>query len=81
MQPMSTHDPLEDELDEYKEWVRMTPQERWRETCILWAWYLSVGSSLEPEYDSQSPFNDIYYGDSLAAAMHARPVERRYSSR
>ena len=46
--------------DETMEWYLMTPQERWRESEKLWTFYLSVGGSLDPEPDSQSPFNDAY---------------------
>ena len=35
---------------------RLSMQERWRETQKLWQFYLSVGGSLDPEPDSQSPF-------------------------
>jgi hypothetical protein len=42
--------------DEWAKWYRLTPQERWRETLKLWDYYLSVGGSLEPEPDPQSPF-------------------------
>ena len=53
-----THDPeVEDEWDA---WVRLTPQERWRESQILWDFYLKVGGSLDPEPDSQSPFDPDY---------------------
>ena len=45
---------------EWQEWYQLTPLERWRETEKLWAYYLSVGGSLDPEPDSQSPFNSLY---------------------
>jgi len=41
---------------EWTEWYRLTPMERWRESQKLWAFYLSVGGSLDSEPDSQSPF-------------------------
>ena len=41
--------------DEWVEWYRMTPQERWRESQKLWEFYLAMGS-LDPEPDTQSPF-------------------------
>jgi len=44
--------------DEWVEWFRMTPQERWAETEKLWAIYLSLGGSLDLEPDTQSPFYD-----------------------
>ncbi len=43
--------------DEVLEWHQMTPAERWRESQKLWAFYLSVGGSLDPEPDSESPFD------------------------
>ncbi len=35
--------------DEWREWYRLTPRERWRETSKLWAFYLQAGGSLDPE--------------------------------
>jgi hypothetical protein len=43
---------------EWAEWYRMTPQERWRESEKLWATFIALGGSLEPEPDTQSPFFD-----------------------
>lgn len=43
---------------EWAEWYMMTPQERWAETEKLWATYLELGGSLDPEPDTQSPFFD-----------------------
>ena len=45
---------------EWQEWYALTPLERWQETSKLWAFYLSVGGSLDPEPDSQSPFDALY---------------------
>lgn len=42
--------------DEWEEWYQMTPLQRWRESQKLWAFYLEVGGSLDPEPDTQSPF-------------------------
>jgi hypothetical protein len=53
--------------EEWQEWYRLTPQERWRETLKLWEFYLSVGGSLDPEPDSQSPF----YVDEAPGAIPA----------
>jgi len=44
-------------VDEPDEWAAMTPQERWQESQKLWAFYLAMGGSLDPEPDSQSPFD------------------------
>ena len=43
---------------EWAEWYRMTPQQRWSESEKLWQAYLSLGGSLDPEPDTQSPFFD-----------------------
>ena len=45
---------------EQLEWYCLTPEERWQETQKLWQFYLSTGGSLDPEPDSQSPFNPFY---------------------
>ncbi len=44
--------------DEWLEWYRLTPQERWRESAKLWERFLTLGGSLDPEPDTQSPFYD-----------------------
>lgn len=44
--------------EELAEWYSLTPQERWRESAKLWEVYLSLGGSLDPESDTQSPFFD-----------------------
>ena len=43
---------------EWAEWYRLTPAERWEESAKLWATYLALGGSLDPEPDPQSPFYD-----------------------
>ena len=40
---------------EWAEWYFMTPQERWAESMKLWDIYLSLGGTLDPEPDTQSP--------------------------
>jgi len=42
--------------EEWMEWYRLTPAERWRESAQLWEAYLAMGGSLDPEPDTQSPF-------------------------
>jgi len=54
--PEPVVDPVEYLGEEWAEWVAMTPQERWAESMKLWDHYLSLGGSLDPEPDSQSPF-------------------------
>lgn len=44
--------------DEWAEWYRMTPQERFEESMKLWETYLALGGTLDPEPDTQSPFFD-----------------------
>jgi len=44
-------------VDEAAEWAAMTPQERWAWSTKLWEFYLGMGGSLDPEPDSQSPFD------------------------
>ena len=46
--------------DEWLDWYRLTPAERWSETQKLWSFYLAVGGSLDTEPDSQSPFDALY---------------------
>lgn len=43
---------------EWAEWYRMSLRERWAETEKMWAMYLALGGSLEPEPDTYSPFFD-----------------------
>ena len=44
--------------DEVLEWYLLTPQQRFEETQKLWANYILLGGSLDPEFDTQSPFFD-----------------------
>lgn len=46
---------------EVLDWYRMTPLERWKESERLLHHYLEMGGSLDPEPDSQSPFNDALF--------------------
>jgi hypothetical protein len=43
---------------EWLDWYRLSPQERLRESGKMWAAYLALGGSLDPEPDTQSPFYD-----------------------
>ena len=45
------------ENEEQADWARLTPVQRYIESCELWATYLALGGSLDPEPDSQSPFD------------------------
>ena len=42
---------------EEDEWAFLTPQQRWEKSAELWQIYLSLGGSLDPQPDSQSPFD------------------------
>lgn len=44
--------------EEWAEWYRLTPTQRFLESMKLWETYLALGGSLDPEPDSQSPFFD-----------------------
>ena len=56
--------------EEWADWYSLTPMERWRESAKLWEVYLSLGGSLDPEPDTQSPFFD-------REAPSSRPVDGR----
>lgn len=58
------------EADEWQEWYRLSPLERWQESMNLWQQYLAQGGSLDPEPDSQSPFD-------FPELWGARPVDGR----
>ena len=44
--------------EEWAEWYRMSPLERWQESAKLWQTYIALGGVLDPEPDTQSPFFD-----------------------
>ena len=44
--------------DEWKEWIALTPLERFRRSEALFAQYLAMGGSLDPDPDPASPFDD-----------------------
>lgn len=44
--------------EEWAEWYRLSPAERFAESMKLWDTYLALGGSLDPEPDTQSPFFD-----------------------
>ena len=56
--------------EEWAEWYRLTPAQRWLESEKLWQTYLALGGSLDPEPDTQSPFFD-------ARAWRPRPAHGR----
>lgn len=48
---------IDSSITEEDEWATLTPQERWKESEKLWQIYLEMGGSLDPQPDSQSPFD------------------------
>jgi hypothetical protein len=60
--------------DEWAEWGKLTPEERFLESMKLWETYLALGGSPEPEPDTQSPFFDPEEWRENAA--HLRPGVR-----
>jgi hypothetical protein len=49
---------FEDWPEEWQEWARLTPMERFRESEKIFAQYLAMGGSLDPDPDPTSPFYD-----------------------
>lgn len=60
--------------DEWAEWYRLTPVQRWQESEKLWQTYLALGGSLDPEPDTQSPFFDSKEARRTSAKQ--RKIER-----
>jgi len=66
--------------EEWADWYRLSPAQRWQESEKLWAIYLSLGGSLDPEPDTQSPFFDEdewrenYTGGRLGLIVTRRDV-------
>ena len=44
--------------EEWQEWIDLTPLERFRESEKIFAQYLAMGGSLNPDPDPTSPFDD-----------------------
>jgi hypothetical protein len=49
---------FEDWPEEWQEWAKLTPIERFRESEKIFAQYLATGGSLDPDPDPTSPFYD-----------------------
>src|SRR5262249_36860967 len=75
--PQPAYEPDED--PEVLEWWSLTPAQRYVESGRLWATYLALGGSLDPEADWQSPFYDPQTsGPGLADGRSGvHPVGRR----
>lgn len=43
--------------DEVIDWYKLSPAERFEESQKLWEIFILMGGDLDPEFDSQSPFN------------------------
>lgn len=64
--------------EEWLEWYRLSPARRFQESEKLWAVYLSLGGSLDPEPDSQSPFDLLREGrEGLADGRTGLHLVRR----
>jgi hypothetical protein len=48
---------FDDLPDEWKEWISLTPLERFRRSEQKFAEYLAMGGSLDPDPDPTSPFD------------------------
>ena len=48
---------FDDLPDEWKEWISLTPLERFRRSEQMFAQYLAMGGSLDPDPDPTSPFD------------------------
>lgn len=62
---------FEDLSDEWKEWIELTPIQRFRESEKVFAQYLAMGGSLDPDPDPTSPFYDPE--ESSTGAPYGRP--------
>ena len=60
--------------EEWADWFRLTPAQRFLESLKLWETYLALGGSLGPEPDTQSPFFDAE--EWRADAVDGRPGVR-----
>ena len=49
---------IEDWPEEWQEWAKLTPMERFRQSEKAFAQYLAMGGSLDPDPDPESPFYD-----------------------
>jgi hypothetical protein len=56
---------------EWQEWLELTPIERFRESEKLFAQYIAMGGSLDPDPDPTSPFYDAE--TSSTGAAYGRP--------
>ena len=57
--------------DEWKDWLDLTPIQRFHESEKIFAHYLTMGGSLDPDPDPTSPF--YLPEESSAGAAYGRP--------
>ena len=57
--------------EEWQEWLDLTPLERFRRSEEIFAQYLAMGGSLDPDPDPTSPFDDAQ--TSGAGIAYGRP--------
>jgi hypothetical protein len=62
---------FEEMSDEWQEWLELTPLERFRQSEQIFAQYLAMGGSLDPDPDPTSPFYDPE--TSSTGAAYGRP--------
>jgi hypothetical protein len=84
MHPVTPRRP-EDVVDpDWIEWYSMTPMERWEASQRLWADYVALGGSLDPDVDTQSPFWSeeelAEFARNTAAARQDRAAAPRRSA-
>lgn len=66
------------DVESWPEWYSQSPLERWFESAKLWQFYLEAGGSLDPETDSQSPFDAAMpHGTAPAYGRSGMRVLRR----
>ena len=61
---------FEEMPEEWQEWLELTPIERFRQSEKIFAQYLAMGGSLDPDPDPTSPFDDA--SQWRAGAAHGR---------
>jgi hypothetical protein len=56
--------------EETAEWMRLSPQERWKEMTRLAGWFDALGGTSDPDPDPSSPFYD-------PSVRRLRPIDGR----
>ena len=64
-------------LTEEDAWKELSFEERFRQYCLLFDFYVKAGGSLSPAYDSQSPFNFPEYYVNCEKPAVIRPMPNR----